>query len=145
LIFISITQTKNLEILPRRKKQVVKVNNLLSLEGVLQEVYNEACGNIKSAQEGINNITTAAEPEDVDDHAKVAKAKIDFLKTKTDNVKVKMEVAKLQNDSLKHAGDLKAELNDPADSKVSNEALSSIREMIMEKAKAEDKEADTED
>lgn len=134
--------------MPRRKKQVVKVNNLVSLEGVLQEVYNEACGNIKSAQEGINIISTASEPADVDEFAKVAKAKTDFLKTKTDNIKVKLEVAKLQNDSLKHAGDLKADLADSADGKVTNEHFSSIREMIMEKAKredAEDKEEDTEE
>ena len=126
--------------MPRRKKQVVKVNHLQSLEGVLQEVYNEACNNIKSAQEGINTISTAAEPEDVDDYTKVAKAKTDFLKTKTDNVKVKLEVAKLQNDSLKHAGDLKAELNDPADGKVTKEHLSSIREMIIGNAKKDNEE-----
>ena len=123
--------------MPRRKKQVVKVKSLSSLEGVLQEVYNEACGNIKSAQEGINIITTSAAPEDVDDLAKVAKARTDFLKTKTDNVKVKLEVAKLQNDSPKHAGDLQPELNAAADGKITVETFSSIREMIMERAKAD--------
>ena len=84
----------------------------------------------------------------MDEFAKVAKAKTDFLKTKTDNIKVKLEVAKLQNDSLKHAGDLKADLADSADGKVTNEHFSNIREMIMEKAKredAEDKEEDTEE
>jgi len=129
--------------MPRKRKQVVKVNNLSSLEGVLQEVYNEACGNIKSAQDGINIISTAAEPEDVDDLAKVAKARTDFLKTKTDNVKVKLEVAKLQNDSLKHAGDLKGEVNDPTDGKVTDEHFSNIRTMIMENSK--EKPEETED
>lgn len=131
--------------MPRKRKQTVRVNNLLSLEGVLQEVYNEACTNIKSAQEGINTIATAAEPEDVDDHAKIAKAKTDFLKTKTDNVKVKLEVAKLQNDSLKHAGDLKPELNAGADSQITDKHYSAIRELINSNAKkayAEDEDED---
>jgi len=124
--------------MPRRKKQVVKVNNLLSLEGVLQEVYNEACNNIKSAQSGINEITLVAEPTDVDDHAKIAKAKTDFLKTKTDNVKIKLEVSKLQNDSLKHAGDLKPELHSGADVAVTKEHFKNIREMIENSKDDED-------
>lgn len=130
--------------MPRKKKQIVKVNNLLSLEGVLQEIYNEACININSAQSGINELVTAAEPEDVDDHAKIAKAKTDFLKAKTDNVKVKLEVAKLQNDSLKHAGDLKAELNATADTQVTTDQLSEIRALIHRSAKQGDSNEDSE-
>jgi len=131
--------------MPRKKSQTVKVNNLLSLEGVLQEVYNEACSNIKSAQEGINIIQTSAEPEDVDEFVKVAKAKTDFLKTKTDNVRVKLEVAKLQNDSLKHAGDLKADLNDVGDGQVSLESYSKIRDLILNESKKGDKKKESDD
>jgi len=131
--------------MPRKKSQTVKVNNLLSLEGVLQEVYNEACSNIKSAQEGINIIQTSTEPEDVDEFVKVAKAKTDFLKTKTDNVRVKLEVAKLQNDSLKHAGDLKADLNDVGDGQISLESYSKIRDLILNESKKGDKKKESDD
>ena len=131
--------------MPRKQKQLVRVNNLLSLEGVLQEVYNEACMNIRSAQEGINIITNSAQAEDVDDHAKIAKAKTDFLKTKTDNVKVKLEVAKLQNDSLKHAGDLKPELNGGIDTQVTDKHFSDIRELIHLSAKKSYQEPEDED
>jgi len=127
--------------MPRKKKQSVKINNVYSLEGVLQEIYNEACNNIKSAQIGINELTASAEPDDTDDHVKVAKAKTDFLKTKTDNVRVKLEVAKLQNDSVKHAGSTAANLNDAADTSVnSKEQFKNIRQMIIDNANAAAKE-----
>ena len=128
--------------MPRKKKQTVKINNVVSLEGVLQEVYNEACINIKSAQVGINELTTSAEPQDTDDHVKIAKAKTDFLKTKTDNVKVKLEVAKLQNDSVKNSGDVAKSMNEAADGSVTKEHFKSIRQMILDKAKAEEHELD---
>lgn len=120
--------------MPRKRKQVVKINNVVSLEGILQEVYNEACSNIKSAQNGINELSNSAEPVDTDDHVKVAKAKTDFLKTKTDNVKVKLEVAKLQNDSVKNTGDVAGLMNAQVDGSVNANHFKEIRKMIMEKA-----------
>lgn len=130
--------------MPRRKKQTVKINNVVSLEGVLQEVYNEACVNIKSAQVGMNELTTSAEPTDTDDHVKIAKAKTDFLKTKTDNVKVKLEVAKLQNDSVKNTGDIAGMMNAEADGAVNANHFKEIRKMIRDKA-LEDTPAKEED
>ena len=130
--------------MPRKRKQVVKVNNVTSLEGVLQEVYNEACGNIKDAQGIVNELTNGTVPEDVDDHTKLAKAKTDAIKEKTTNIKVKLEIAKLQNDSVKHAGDIQATLHDVADGEVSTDDFTKVRKMIMEKAaqEAADKETD---
>ena len=130
--------------MPRKRKQVVKVNNVTSLEGVLQEVYNEACGNIKDAQGIVNELTNGTVPEDVDDHTKIAKAKTDAIKEKTTNIKVKLEIAKLQNDSVKHAGDIQATLHDVADGEVSTDDFTKVRKMIMEKAaqEAADKETD---
>lgn len=120
--------------MPRKRKQVVKVNNVTSLEGVLQEVYNEACGNIKDAQGVINELSNGVVPEDVDDFAKIAKAKTDALKEKTTNIKVKLEVAKLQSDTVKHAGDMEATMHAAADGEVSLDDFHAVKKLIKERA-----------
>ena len=127
-------------IMPRKKKQHVKINNVTSLEGVLQEVYNEACANIKDAQSTITELSTAAEPVDVDDFTKISKAKTDAIKEKTANIKVKLEIAKLQNDSIKHAGDVAATLANTSGAEVNLDDFSMIRKMIEEKSKAKNQD-----
>jgi len=131
--------------MPRKRKQVVKVNNITSLEGVLQEVYNEACGNIRDAQGIVNELTNGTVPEDVDDHTKIAKAKTDAIKEKTTNIKVKLEIAKLQNDSVKHAGDIQATLNEASDGEVSIDDFTAVRKMIKDKAEQEAAKTETDD
>ena len=128
--------------MPRKKKQVVKINNVTSLEGVLQEVYNEACGNIKDAQGIINELSNGTTPDDVDDHTKIAKAKTDAIKEKTTNIKVKLEVAKLQNDSVKHAGDVQATLHSVADGEVTTDDFHAVKKLIKDKAAADKAAAD---
>tara|TARA_R110000868_G_scaffold209966_6_gene459908 strand:+ start:2320 stop:2706 length:387 start_codon:yes stop_codon:yes gene_type:complete len=122
--------------MPRKKKQHVKINNTTSLEGVLQEVYNEACVNIKDAQSTINELSTSAEPVDVDDFTKISKAKTDAIREKTANIKVKLEIAKLQNDSIKHAGDIAATLSNTSGGEVNLDDFSMVRKMIAEKSKS---------
>ena len=122
--------------MPRKKKQHVKINNVTSLEGVLQEVYNEACANIKDAQSTITELSVSAEPVDVDDFTKIAKVKTDAIKEKTANIKVKLEIARLQNDSIKHAGDVAATLANASGGEVNLDDFSMIRKMIDEKSKA---------
>ena len=39
--------------MPRKKKQDVKVNDTESLEGLMQETYNDACLQINDAQKTI--------------------------------------------------------------------------------------------
>ena len=51
-------------------------------------------------------------PEDVEDAAKIAKAKVDAQKIKDSGIKIKLEVAKLQSDIIKHGGDVSEALDD---------------------------------
>jgi len=92
--------------LPRKKKQQIKVNNSTSLEGLMQEVYNDACTQINDAQRTINELINSTTAEDVDDATKISKAKTDAQKIKESGVKIKLEVAKLQADIIKHNGSL---------------------------------------
>lgn len=126
--------------MPRKKKQQVKINNITSLEGVLQEVYNEACANIRDAQSTITELSTSAEPVDVDDYTKISKAKTDAIKEKTANIKVKLEIARLQNDSIKHAGDVAATLANASGGEVKLDDLSMVRKMIEERSKTKNQD-----
>lgn len=118
--------------MPRKKKQEIKVNNSESLEGLMQEVYNDACGQINDANRVINELHTSTTPEDVEDASKIAKAKIDAQKIKDSSIKIKLEVAKLQSDILKHGGDQKAAVEERFDGKVNLADFRKIREIMNE-------------
>ena len=90
--------------MPRKKKQEVKVNNVDSLEGLMQETYNDACLQINDAQRTINELSVSAEPTDVDDLTKIAKEKGGLLKVKDSAIRIKLELAKLQSDIIKTRG-----------------------------------------
>lgn len=118
--------------MPRKKKQDIKVNNSDSLEGLMQEVYNDACGQINDANRVINEIHTSTTPEDVEDASKIAKAKVDALKAKDSGIKIKLEIAKLQSDILKHGGDQKAAVENRYEGKVNLSDFRKIREIMNE-------------
>jgi hypothetical protein len=126
--------------MPRPTRTKVKVNNIPSLEVVLQEVYNEACSNIKEAQKTINELTLGSQPEDIDDHTKVAKAKTDLLKEKTSNVKLKLEVARLQNETIKHAGDMAVNMGNHSANEVKAQDFAEIRKLIEARMKEKDEQ-----
>lgn len=92
--------------MPRKKKQQIKVNNSTSLEGLMQEVYNDACTQISDAQRTINELANSTTAEDVDDATKIAREKSNAQKLKDSGIKIKLEVAKLQSDIIKHNGNL---------------------------------------
>jgi hypothetical protein len=92
--------------MPRKRKQQIKVNNNESLEGLMQEVYNDACVQIQDAQNVINELTTSVVAEDVDDVTKIAREKTNAQKIKDSGIKIKLEVAKLQADIIRHHGNL---------------------------------------
>lgn len=122
--------------MPRRKKQQIEVNSNDSLQGLLQEVYNDACNQIKDAQSVVNEVAAGSDPEDVDDWAKVAKAKTDALKLKDSGIKAKLDVAKLQSELIKHNGNAAAAVSNSPDV-VSNESFAKIRELIKNKSQEE--------
>tara|TARA_B100001173_G_C15725155_1_gene436114 strand:+ start:121 stop:510 length:390 start_codon:yes stop_codon:yes gene_type:complete len=120
--------------MPRKKKQQIKTNNTDSLEGLLQETYNDACANITAAQNNINEMGNAAEPEDVDDLTKIAAQKTSALKIKDSAMRIKLEIAKLQSDLIKNKG-----TNNPDQSgnggKVSLSDFKAVRKMMEENSK----------
>jgi CRISPR/Cas system-associated endonuclease Cas1 len=129
--------------LPRKKKQHIKVNNTNSLEGLMQEVYNDACGQINDAQRTINELHTSTTPEDVEDATKIAKAKIDAQKIKDSGIKIKLEVAKLQSDIIKHSGNTEKAVEERYEGKAQIKDFKAIRDMINNQAN--DVEDDNED
>jgi hypothetical protein len=116
--------------MPRRKKQEVKVNDVESLEGLMQETYNDACLQINDAQRSINELAASATPQDVDDLTKIAKEKGGLLKVKDSAIRIKLELAKLQNDIIKSKGDADAAIHERTDGKASLNDFKSIREML---------------
>lgn len=120
--------------MPRKRKQDIKVNNTNSLEGLMQEVYNDACGQINDAQRTINELQTSTTPEDVEDATKIAKVKIDAQKIKDSGIKIKLEVAKLQSDIIKHSGNTEKAVEERYEGKAQIKDFKAIRDMINNQA-----------
>ena len=116
--------------MPRKRKQDVKVNDTESLEGLMQETYNDACLQINDAQKTINELATSANPTDVDDLTKIAKEKGGLLKIKDSAIRIKLELAKLQSDIIKNRGDADSAISERSQGSASLSDFKSIREML---------------
>ena len=131
--------------MPRKKKQDVKINNTESLESLIQETYNDACLQISDSQKTINELTTSAPQTnlDVDDLTKIAKEKGGLLKIKDSAIRIKLEIAKLQNDFIKNNGDISGTIAERTGStgSASNDDFKLVREMLK---KAKNNEEETE-
>jgi hypothetical protein len=129
--------------MPRKKKLNVTIDNIDSLQDLMQEVYHDACGQIVDAQNGINAMVNGSEPQDTDDHAKIAKAKADFLKLKDSAIKMKLDVGRLQNEVIKNKGAVSPEVAEAVkdNGDTSLDTFSKIRKMISaEKEKKKNEE-----
>lgn len=118
----------------RKKNLTVRIDNIETLQDLMQEVYHDACGQIVDAQKTINTLTSASEPQDTDDHTKIAKAKVDALKIKDSAIKIKLDVGRLQNDIIKNQGVLTGPLSevkkDSGDTSL--ETFAKLRQMVEE-------------
>jgi len=119
--------------MPRKTKQVVKVNNNESLEGLMQETYNDACLQITDAQRTINELSVSAISETVDELTKVAKEKGGLLKIKDSAIRIKLELAKLQSDIIKNRGNEEAAVSERSSGTASLSDFRTIREMFKNK------------
>jgi len=128
--------------MPRKKKQEIKVNNTTSLEGLMQEVYNDACGQINDANRTINELQTSTTPEDVEDATKIAKTKIDAQKIKDSGIKIKLEVAKLQSDIIKHSGNSEKAVEERYEGKAQISDFKTIRDIIKNNGDEDTNEED---
>jgi hypothetical protein len=116
--------------MPRKSKQDVKVNNNDSLEGLMQETYNDACLQLTDSQKTINELSASATPVDVDDLTKIAREKGNLLKIKDSAIKIKLEIAKLQSDIIKNRGDVETTVSERSNGSASLSDFKSIREML---------------
>tara|TARA_R110000782_G_scaffold65140_3_gene132669 strand:- start:216 stop:602 length:387 start_codon:yes stop_codon:yes gene_type:complete len=116
--------------MPRKSKQDVKVNNNDSLEGLMQETYNDACLQLTDSQKTINELSASATPVDVDDLTKIAREKGNLLKIKDSAIKIKLEIAKLQSDIIKNRGDVETTVTERSNGSASLSDFKSIREML---------------
>ena len=116
--------------MPRKTKQSVKVNNNESLEGLMQETYNDACLQITDSQKAINELSSSATPADVDDYTKIAGTKGNLLKIKDSAIRIKLELAKLQSDIIKNRGDVDSAVSERSNGSASLSDFKSIREML---------------
>jgi hypothetical protein len=126
--------------MPRKRKTDVKVNNNDSLESLMQETYNDACLQISDAQKTINELATSVTPLDVDDHTKIAKEKGGLLKIKDSAIRIKLEIAKLQNDILKNKGDVDSAVSERSNGSASLSDFKTIREMLKNEKNNEENE-----
>lgn len=91
------------------KKYKVKLNSSDNLQRLLQELYDEACKNIKQVQDEINKLvnSTNLTEEAMDAKARYAKAVNDFIASKDKAIGRKMDVAKLMSEVIKYNGNIK--------------------------------------
>ncbi len=116
--------------MPRKRKQDVKVNNTESLEGLMQETYNDACLQINDTQRTINELSNTSVPQDVDELTKIVKEKAGLLKVKDSAIRIKLELAKLQSDIIKSNGNAEEAITERSHGTASLTDFKSIREMI---------------
>ena len=125
----------------RKRKQTIKISNVASLEGLMQEAYNDTCMQINDASKGIAELSqkTIGSDTDIDDLTRISKAKTDYLKIKETAIKMKIELSKLQNDTLKHSSGLDEIVEAAAITLEGNapslDAFASIRKMLDNKDK----------
>jgi hypothetical protein len=127
----------------RKKGTDVKVNNNDSLEGLMQETYNDACLQINEAQRTINELVVSLVPTDIDDATKIAKEKAGLLKVKDSAIRIKLELAKLQADIIKHRSDETENNSEKTSASASLKDFKKIRDMLKNDKKEE--EIDNED
>lgn len=124
--------------MPRKKKQEVRVNNNESLEGLMQETYNDACLQINDAQRTINELSSGAVADSIDDLTKVAREKGNLLKTKDSAIRIKLELAKLQSDIIKNRGNEEEAVSERSSGSASLKDFKTIREMVMKNSQIDE-------
>lgn len=98
----------------QNKKYNVKLNNLDKIEQLLQETYDLACQQHNTIQNEINKImnTTAVNDLDIDGKEKYGKIMKEYFALQQKSIVLKMDVAKLMTEVIKHHGDVKGAIDD---------------------------------
>lgn len=93
--------------MPKRKKTSIKLNSVESLQSLMQESYRDSCSLMNDVGNVIEKLENDHKPENVDDLAKITKEKVNALKLKESAIKLKLQINQLQNDFIKHNGEIK--------------------------------------
>jgi hypothetical protein len=128
--------------LPRKTKQRITINDNDSLSGLMQETYNDACLQINEAQKVINELSNGATPADVEDLTKIAKEKGNLLKVKDSGVRLKLEIAKLQFETIKNGGDAEGAVKANSAGSATLDDFQSVRDMFKNKKENEEKNSE---
>lgn len=96
------------------KKYNVKLNNVEKIEQLLQENYDLACQQHNSIQNEINKImnTTVVNDLDIDGKEKYGKIMKEYFTLQQKSIALKMDIAKLMSEIIKHNGDIKKALEE---------------------------------
>lgn len=122
----------------RRKKNKIKLNDVSSVENLLQETYIDACNQIVNAQQVIDYLTLNVKTTDIDEMTKLAKERTNALKLKETAAKMKLEIGKLMNEIIKHNGSLEDAIDSRAvQTNTTAEGFQDIRDMIRANSKKE--------
>lgn len=107
----------------------IRLNSIEKIEQVLQETYDLTCKEIVEIQNEMNKLMNSTILKDlpVDDKAKYGKTMHDFIGDKTTAIKLKVDIAKLMAEIIKHNGDVKSAVNDPGFAKATKLDLSALR------------------
>lgn len=115
------------------KKYKIKLNNVDKIEELLQENYDLACQQHTLIQNEINKImnTTTINNLDIDGKEKYGKIMKEYFTLQQKAITIKMDVAKLMSEIIKHHGDLNKALNDDSIKKSSLD-ISKLRKLAKD-------------
>ena len=115
------------------KKYKVKLNSVDKIEELLQETYDLACQQHILIQNEINKImnTTIVKDLDIDGKEKYGKIMKEYFTLQQKSIGIKMDVAKLMGEIVKHGGDINKALNDDS-MKASKLDISKLRKIAKD-------------
>ena len=118
------------------KRYKVRLNSVVKIEELLQEIYDESCRLINQIQVEIDKIQNSTnlgqDGITIDEKAKYAKAMNDFMNAKKKTIDSKFEIAKFMGELVKHSGNMADTLNDPAFAKATKLNLADLKSMAFE-------------
>lgn len=114
-------------------KYKVKINSPDKIEELLQETYDLACQQHTTLQLEINKImnTTVVNNLDIDGKEKYGKILKEYFTLQQKSITIKMDIAKLMSEIVKHNGDVNKALNDDS-MKKSSLNLSALRKIAKD-------------
>ena len=116
-------------------KVTIRANSLGKIEQLLQESYDHACKGFNEIQNEMNKIsvsTTFGEETTMGEKAAYGKVMGDFIEEKRKFIALKVDIAKLLQDIIKHNGNVRDALGDTSVGKRTSLDLSELRKAASE-------------